>query len=419
MTIKLLRLFENQTPAASSWSISASLFYYTRLYGAQLVLVTVLGAVTVYRKEMSCNRVYMADDEVTAANERRRRRGDDGNDSISDQWEESAEELLEGAGAYCSGEPLMPVVLKLCASIFYESLTVGNRNMASSMIATHPSHSHVESTDYITRDLPADVQVHLLSYLHPRDVVNFACTSRASLSVVDQGETSKALWKSLWKRDYLWTVTDFAPGIEAFCRSKPAEQAIDKSFYFLFGQSFINYILAGQNTFENCLVGLHGHIYDITGFVHSHPGSPETLMIQSGKDATKFFEDMNHSSGARRLAQSLCVVVNSSCLQGGCGLQPTSQTRIAGTPQDVPSTVDAPTVPMGARSTESRRGGTLEAVRKGFLKQEQVKMQQAEFKYASNQDVLSHVNVYYDPFLREWKGWYTNSLFETVYIDKI
>lgn len=412
MAIKFLRLFENQTPAAS-WSVSASLFYYTRLYGAQLVLVTVLSAVTVYRREMSCNRVYTADDEVTGSH-RRRKKGVDDNVTVADQWEESAEELLEGAGAYCSGEPLMPVVLKLCAGIFYESLTMGNRNRASSMIASHPSHSHLESTDRITRDLPADVQVHLLSYLHPRDVVNFACTSRASLSVVDHGETAEALWKTLWERDYGWTVTDFLPGIEALCRSQPAEQAIDKSFYFLFGQCFVNYILAGQNTFENCLVGIHGHIYDITAFLHAHPGSPETLLIQSGKDATKFFEDMNHSSGARRLAQSLCVVVNS-----GCGLQPTSQTHIAGTSQDVPSTVEAPTVSKGARSTEPRRGGTLQAVRQGFLKQEQAKMQQVALKFASNQDVLSHVNVYYDPFLREWKGWYTNSLFETVYVDKI
>ena len=266
----------------------------------------------------------------TGSRQRRRKGGDD-DDTVSFQWEESAEELLEGAGAYCSGEPLMPVVLKLCAGIFYDSLTMGNRNLASSMISSHPSHSHLESTDCITRDLPADVQVHLLSYLHPRDVVNFACTSRASLDVVDQGETADALWKTLWKRDYGWTVTDFVPGIEALCRSQPVEHAIDKSFYFLFGQSFINYILAGQNTYENCLVGLHGHIYDITAFMHTHPGSPETLMIQSGKDATKFFEDMNHSSGARRLAQSLCVVVNSSCIEGGCGLQPTTQTHIAGT----------------------------------------------------------------------------------------
>lgn len=418
MATKFLRLFESQTSTtgAAPWSLTASLYYYTRLYGAQLVLVTLLSAVTVYRREMSCNRVYTsAEEEVLRAKRRRKEEGGVQDDeTVSDEWEECAEELLEGAGAYCSGEPLLPVVLKLWASMFFESLTTER-----SMIASHPSHRHkVAATDRITRDLPSDVQVHLLSYLHPKDVVSYACTSRSSLAIVDRGETSKALWKTLWLRDFAWAVHSWAPGIEAFRRSQPVEQTFDKEFYFLFGQSFINYILAGQNTFEQCLVGIHGHVYDIGGFLHAHPGSPETLMVQAGKDATKFFEDMNHSSGARRLAQSLCVVVNTFCLEDGCGLRPTALTSTIGDQQDVPAAVKAPTVPM-ARTKEPRHAGTLQSVRSEFRRQEQEKADQASSRCASNPNVLSHVNVFYDPFRREWKAWYTSTHIETVYIEEI
>ena len=376
----------------------------------QLVLVTFLSAVTIYRREMSCNRVYTSEEEPEGT----KRQGKEREDSY--EWEESAEELLDGAGAYCSGEPLMPVVLKLCASIFFESLKEGNKSIAS-----HPSHHSrpsIEATDSITRDLPSDVQVHLLSYLHPKDIVSFACTSRHSRAMVDRGETSEALWRSLWLRDYGWTLNSWTPGIEALRRSQPFKQTMDKSFYFLFGQSFINYILAGQNTFEQCLIGLYGHIYDITSFVHSHPGSPETLMVQAGKDATKFFEDMNHSSGARRLAQSLCVVVNDSCFEEGCGLRPTSMTSTSVLGHAVPTAVEAPAVAM-ARPKEPRRTRTLQIIQNQYLKEEQEKINQVTTRFSSNPDVLSHVNVYYDPFHRKWKGWYTNTRFETVYIDEI
>lgn len=415
---KFLRLFEggssSSTSAAAPWSLTASLYYYTRLYGAQLVLVTVLSAVTIYRREMSCNRVYTAaDEEVLRSNARRQQEQEEDESLMPDEWEESAEMLLEGAGAYCSGEPILPVVLKLWASIFFESLA------ESSMIASHPSHCRVEVTDRISRDLPADVQVHVLSYLHPKDVVTFACTSRSSRAIVDSGETSKTLWKTLWLRDYAWVVHSWAPGIEALRRSQPVDHTFDKAFYFLFGQSYVNYILAGQNTFDQCLVGLHGHIYDITAFLHTHPGSPETLMVQSGKDATRFFEDMNHSSGARRLAESLCVVVNTFCSQEGCGLRPTIQTdTVCNDLQVAPSIAEAPTVPM-ARTKELRHHGTLQSFRNDYVKQEQERAAQVETAFASNPNVLSHVNVFYDPFRREWKGWYTNTQFETVYIEEI
>lgn len=53
------------------------------------------------------------------------------------------------------------------------------------------------------------------------------------------------------------------------------------------------------------MVGLYGRLYDITDFMHQHPGSPETLMDNAGADATQFFEDVGHSAHARELMKTL------------------------------------------------------------------------------------------------------------------
>lgn len=52
-------------------------------------------------------------------------------------------------------------------------------------------------------------------------------------------------------------------------------------------------------------MGVHGRLYDITEFMHQHPGSPETLMDNAGADASEMFEDVGHSLDARDLMKSL------------------------------------------------------------------------------------------------------------------
>jgi cytochrome-b5 reductase len=59
---------------------------------------------------------------------------------------------------------------------------------------------------------------------------------------------------------------------------------------------------------QRCLVALHGGVYDLSGFLEAHPGSPETLLDNTGCDATAFFEDVGHSRVARRLAQQLSLL---------------------------------------------------------------------------------------------------------------
>lgn len=50
-------------------------------------------------------------------------------------------------------------------------------------------------------------------------------------------------------------------------------------FYINFEYCWIDWLLAGFNTEERCLVGLHGCVLDLTSFLNEHPGSPETLTV--------------------------------------------------------------------------------------------------------------------------------------------
>jgi hypothetical protein len=178
--------------------------------------------------------------------------------------------------------------------------------------------------------------------------------------------------------------------------------------------------LAGMNTHDRCLVGIHGNIYDITPFLFSHPGSPDTLMVHSGRDATAFFEDLGHSMGARRLAMSLCVVVDTSTrVDGGFGLYPTLQTVVndeSRIPTRLPDGSDN-LLQLGRQHARMNRTSTLLRVRREFLAERERIRASATHRFSTNPAILGHeVNPYYDPFTSQWRLWYTDTELRTVYV---
>ena len=107
---------------------------------------------------------------------------------------------------------------------------------------------------------------------------------------------------------------------------------------------------------------------------------------------------MTHSSGARRLARSLCVVVDGLISGEGCGVRPTTLTGATCTAGPlIPKTVEAPTGPM-AKTREPPRPGTLQCIQKEFLKQERIMANKVRRRFASDPNVLSHVNAFTTPF---------------------
>jgi hypothetical protein len=160
-------------------------------------------------------------------------------------------------------------------------------------------------------------------------------------------------------------------------------------------------------------------------------GSPDTLIVHSGRDATNFFDDMGHSRGARKLAMSMCVVVNRSAQSENneCGLFPTNHTQID-------EDVYYPLLPRLAsgednllkirrrRATTRKRksrvsngGGTLHQMRTRFIEEkEQVRNRNMRI-YSDDPTILGHeVNTYFDPFTREWRIWFTDTDLRITYL---
>ena len=480
MFVKILLPFELPSELINT------LCHYISLYGAQILLLAVLIAITIYRRELSVNHTYVEEE------------GDRGNGDRSGEAHQEeqfnaalADNLLEGAGNTFSGEPLMAfysiwariVALAVheealdsvefskngasnwddCSDLLEqvgsfcsgsvvkhvfqkneqealpythkritwddsEDLFEGAGNFCSGSVWAHlflkslrtfAISKEIDTEDAFTQGLPPDVQVQILSFLHPRDITVFACVSQSCQNVIDNGETSPALWRNIWKRDYAWIVESWNVGKEALLRSSlPDSFRFSKVFYFEFGISFMNYILAGHNTVASCLVGIHGDIFDLTEFMTSHPGSPDTLLVNSGRDATKYFEDMRHSLGARHLAKKLCILVDRACLANECGLHPTKITSLLPVKGlDVPLTVENSTIPFLLKSR--RRPFALQTIRSKLDDEERQLLKLADRKYLGCGEVLNGLNLYYDPFNRKWKGWYTSTSFNTVFLDNI
>mmetsp|Transcript_24632 Transcript_24632/g.53992 ORF Transcript_24632/g.53992 Transcript_24632/m.53992 type:complete len:509 (+) Transcript_24632:286-1812(+) len=245
----------------------------------------------------------------------------------------------------------------------------------------------------------------------------------------------------------------------------PLSNTTMKDFYFLFGECYVDYLLAGKNTVDECYLGLHGHIVDFTDFAEYHPGLIEPILKECGGDATFFFEDLPHSSGARNIAKRLCVLVNhgainygNDCCSRSCGLELVRDEDEDEDDDDsselkriLRSSNTRPPPPVVARSSNNknkrvdrdddrnrwmphifprrrqpRRHPTLEKIRTRF-QQEQLQHQHEQHQHAfvtstsrpttnyskfwkqqqkqSVPTASSKSRVYYDPLLQKWIRW--------------
>jgi hypothetical protein len=434
-------------------SLSSQLFFDScSLYGPKIVLVATLGAITIYRREMSCNHCYVE--------QRPSSRGDMSSEASLLLWDEEAtDELLDGAGRVCSGASLVPVVSKIVGFLsttlglpttVAKALLLQSQNQAltaeqmldkaGSFCSGYPLLcallNRVPGSISIPRrvepcvfsaGLPADVQLHILSFLHPKDIVTMACASKTCQQIIDEKKGcdgtsfSFNLWRTIFQRDYGWLIESWDVGRAALKRSN-AGPSYTKEFYFRFSQCYLNYLLAGQNTDGMCLVGIGGHIYDLSLFLESHPGSPETVMAQAGRDATSFFASICHSAGARRFAQKLCVAVDLGFLdRDACGVRPTEEAacgrfRRRGDTRFSDPDVVPPPITYQPQMVIQRKG-TIKSIRDA-LQQEEAKVGRLITKI-TEPCLLGEINPYYDPMEFKWKAWYNNRHMETVFIDTL
>lgn len=398
-------------------------------------------------------------------------------DSITLWWSVAAEErrledILDGADNWCV---LGPQPASSSATSSSENALQAKNNSSNSSSNNNntklsPDTSCLFPTCTASQHLPHDVLLHVFSLLRPQDIISFSCTSRnihhtllsqpqpeedrndsdGDMERKTNHEFSQAIWKTLWYRDYGWMVTHWEIGLMAlerswvsYCRSRDglvltttaaaaatttpnATTLLDTiiftpKFYFRFGMSYVNYMIAGHCNRHHCYIGLGGHIYDITKFVDRHPGSSETLLVHSGRDVSSIFETMRHTVSARIMAEQFCVVVDASLLPDGVGARPTRHLlRQVGayTTDHIVSPVLTPAVSHRCHSNRPAPS-TIECMYDTFIEEQEIYERQGKILLGalSPDIVVGDIHVYYDPMIDAWKGWYMNTNFESVFID--
>ena len=292
--------------------------------------------------------------------------------------------------------------------------------------------------------LPTDIQLNIFTYLTARDICDFGCSSKACFLLTDDthekyggsnngvGLSSPArhIWNNVLCRDFrslfrievaksafLRSMKSIHPnGLDVRMKTFDIAELLHsrnmlqpnrsrKRIYFEFTESWMNWTIAGENSEERCLVGLHGSILDMAPFLNEHPGTPETLRVQAGRCCTKYFEDIGHSYTARIRALD-CVLLNRNELYHEIDFL----------------LADESIMPFPMRRSKPWKCGNLAWVRRSFeLEQELQKLKAKKWLNVSNNktDVLGdEIHLFYDAFQGKWKWWYTNWDLRPIFVQE-
>jgi hypothetical protein len=66
--------------------------------------------------------------------------------------------------------------------------------------------------------------------------------------------------------------------------------------------------VAKHNVKHDCWVVIHGKVYDLTGFLNTHPGGPNTILSWAGRDATKTWKMIHDTAWLNRYKESQGVI---------------------------------------------------------------------------------------------------------------
>ncbi|KAF7638660.1 Cytochrome b5 heme-binding domain-containing protein [Meloidogyne graminicola] len=73
------------------------------------------------------------------------------------------------------------------------------------------------------------------------------------------------------------------------------------------GNQFTRSEVAERNSSNNCWIIIGNKVYDVTKFLDEHPGGCEVLLEKAGEDRTEAFEDIGHSTDARKMKEDYCI----------------------------------------------------------------------------------------------------------------
>mmetsp|Transcript_18725 Transcript_18725/g.26405 ORF Transcript_18725/g.26405 Transcript_18725/m.26405 type:complete len:358 (+) Transcript_18725:71-1144(+) len=167
-------------------------------------------------------------------------------------------------------------------------------------------------------DFSDEMRFYLMQYLMPKDLFNLAQCSKE----LNRMAESDCIWLHLFKLRFESILSNphFKETSERYHLHWGKESPREgwnppqgwKLFYSQFACSWVGWISAGKNLESECLVGINGKVYDVTDFLAHHPGSPETLLVHSGRDSSLDFDDIGHSSIAHgQMRKYVCAEISS------------------------------------------------------------------------------------------------------------
>ncbi|CAM8979302.1 unnamed protein product [Rhodiola kirilowii] len=72
-------------------------------------------------------------------------------------------------------------------------------------------------------------------------------------------------------------------------------------------KSFTFQEVSQHDKFNDCWIVIHRKVYDVTTFLTEHPGGQEIILGCTGRDATREFEESDHSEEAKKLKEKYYI----------------------------------------------------------------------------------------------------------------
>lgn len=160
--------------------------------------------------------------------------------------------------------------------------------------------SYSDSGDGVTGfdALPQEVLHELLLFLSPRELSQCPVVSKRWNFVT--GDDADALWRLVFLRD-------FKESGERFHAVFPIDSW--RQFYFQHHVSRAVELarLLGLAADKKLCVAIENQVYDVTSFIHSHPGGYHVIGDVVGTDATAIWEQFQHSAEAKESMKEFIV----------------------------------------------------------------------------------------------------------------
>lgn len=153
-------------------------------------------------------------------------------------------------------------------------------------------------------DLPdCVVTSQILSFLGPRDLCALPSVARQWGQLAAEPQ----LWRQLVMRRYNAMERMLPEG--ALC---PPKGCSWREHYFALGtpsgeRHWGRLAVEGHSNRSSCWLFINGTVYDVTPFMHNHPGMEASLLLFGGTDASEAFNEVFHSPQARKLMRTLAV----------------------------------------------------------------------------------------------------------------